>query len=329
MPVMHSLGSTIRAVFAVSLALLPRLAWAQAAPPATAFPPPAAAPAAAPTSAPQVVAPPPATAPAAPSAPAAAPSAPAASPSAPAASPSAPATAPSAPVAAPVASPPAYPAPSPWAYPPPPPGYTYGYYHPPPLPPPPLRYPDDAAVRSSPFFDAIVLVADWQYRLSESVNLGAQAGVYVVRRLRLTAKLAFPTESSADVQSDVDGRRGISFLYAFSAGFAVVRTPTFVMAPGVMFARTDVSDYGTMLGLSLPFDWVLKSGMRLGLEGGIGSAFGGRSVVDCGSNCDLPRYENRHAGVAYWLQFQIGFGLNHPGPLPPPTAPPPTAAPPR
>ncbi|HEY0463052.1 MAG TPA: hypothetical protein VGC79_02535 [Polyangiaceae bacterium] len=307
------MGPKIRAVFLVALALLPRLASAQSSPPAAAFPAPPPAAAAPATNAPAA------------SAEAAAPPPPAAV--APAAAPSAPAPAPAPPVTYPA---PAYPYPAPYPYPPPPAGYPYGYYYPPPPPPPPpppLRYPDDAAVASTPFFDAIVVAADWQNRVSQSVNLGAQAGLYLAGRVRLTAKIAFPTEGTGDQQADFgSGSKPPSFFYAFSAGFAVLRTPTFVLSPGLLFARTDVSDYGTMLGLSLPLDWVTKSGLRLGLEGGIGRAFGGQRSITCSSaavDCNQrPKFEDRDSGLALWLQFHIGFGFNHPGPLPPAAGPP-------
>lgn len=172
-----------------------------------------------------------------------------------------------------------------------------------------------------------MVAADWQNRFSEAVNLGAQAGVYVAGRARLTAKIAFPTEGMGDQQVDFGGgAKAPSFFYAFSAGFAALRTPTFVLSPGLMFARTDVSDYGSMIGFSVPLDWVTKSGLRLGLEGGLGRAFGGRSAVNCtnpgATDCNqLPRYQDRDPGVAGWLQFHLGFGFNHPGPLAPPADP--------
>jgi hypothetical protein len=200
---------------------------------------------------------------------------------------------------------------------------------PPPPPAPPLRLPDDAAVSSTPFFDAIVVAADWQHRFSESVNVGAQAGVYVAGRARLTAKIAFPTEGTADEQVDFgSGAKAPSFFYAFSAGFAALRTPTFVMSPGLMLARTDVGDYGTMVGFGLALDWVTRSGLRLGLEGGLGRAFGGRTAVSCtnagAADCNQQsRYKDREPGVAGWLQFQLGFGFNHPAPLPPTSGGPP------
>lgn len=310
---MLAMGPVNVAVFVVLLAPFPfglfaaRVASAQSQPPAAAFPEPAptkptspaiATPPAAPTS----VTPPPA----------------------------APSSAP-APAAPPPAQPPppvSYPAP--YSYPPPP-AYPDGYSYPVlvplvPAPPPPPRYGDDAAVSSSPFFDAIIVAADWNHRINESASIGAQAGVYVAHRVRLTAKISFTSEGWGDQQADFGSiSKNPSFFYAFSAGFAALRTPTFVMSPGLMFARTDVSDYGTMLGFSLPLDWVTKGGLRLGLEGALGSAFGGRRAVACsisaGDCGQQPRYQDLGSGAAFWLQFHIGFGLSHPGPLPPEVPP--------
>ena len=304
---MAGMGPRFLAIFVLSPPLLCGTAHAQSSPPAAAFGPPVTA---ATSASPAPVVTP----------------APAAGTAAPASAP------PSAPAPPPPPPPPPYPAPYPYPPPPPPPGYAYGLYYPPPPPaPPPLRYPDDAAVSSSPFFDAVVLAADWQHRFSESMNLGAQAGLYVVGRVRLTAKMAFVAESVGDQQADYgSGTKDPSFIYAFSAGVAALRTPTFVLSPGLMLARTDVADYGTMLGVSLPFDWVTNGAVRLGFEGGAGVALGGKTAVNCSTpgaaDCgQSPRYENRDAGVALWLQFQIGFGFNHPGPLPGKAAPQPVA----
>ena len=300
---MFDMGPRFRAVFVLCTAplpalLSPRVASALHQPPAAAFPEPVPAAPASPAPSP----------PAAPTA------------NAESATPSPPPQGP---------SPVAYPAPYPY---PPPSGYPYGYYPGlvpiPPVAPPPPRYAKDAAASSTPFFDAILVTADWKNRISESVSIGAQAGVFVARRVRLTAKIAFPTEGWGDQEADFgSGAKNPSLFYAFSAGYAAVSLPTFVMSPGLMLGRTDVGDYGTMLGLSVPLDWVMRSGLRLGLEGGLGRAFGGQRVIACNTpgsaDCSQqPQYAGREAGSALWLQFQIGFGFDHPGPLPPAAGPP-------
>ena len=241
----------------------------------------------------------------------------------------APIVAPAAPAAPVAAAPVGYPYPVYPVYPPPP---GYEYYYRPPAPPKP-RFNDDAAVSSTPFFDLVLVGANWENRYSEFLILGAQAGVFVAGRVRLTARIAFPMESVHDeyYSSGFDQRqvnsKALSLLYGASAGIVAVRTPTFVMSPGLAFGRTDVSDYGSMLAVSMPFDWVLATGLRVGLELNLGRAFGGRyGVTDCsgvnGCADGTVHAVDRPAGTAFWLQFNFGFGFNHPQPLPlPPPAP--------
>jgi hypothetical protein len=206
--------------------------------------------------------------------------------------------------------------PLPPGYPPPSPGY--GYYV---LPEYRPGYPEDAAVRSTPFADILVVSNAWQRRFSEGLSNGGQVGTYLAGRVRLAARLAFLTETVRDDQEDSPGRssKAPSFLYGASAGFVVFRSPHFALSPGLLFARTNVSDYGTMLGLSVPFEWVTNDGVRLGLEIAGGSVFGGSSAVSCSLNCDVApvTFEDRQSGGALWLQFQVGFGIHHPAPLVP------------
>jgi len=267
-------------------------------------------------------------------------------PAPPASSASASAVAPAPVTPAPPAAPaplPAAPAPPPGAAPAPYPGYPpplpYGYYYPPPLPPPLAkpRFPDDAAVTTSPFLDAVVGGVSWENRISQPLNVGAQAGVYLGGLVRLVARAAVPASDSTDqpgFDSSFDSsgyQRRTSdtpaLLYGASAGVVVHSTPYFALAPGLAFARTDVSDFGTMVAASAPFDWVMPSGLRMGFEVQLGQAFGGRYRYACqdtsGSLCGGPPQitRDRPSGTAFFMQFQIGFGFNHPAPLPPTASP--------
>jgi hypothetical protein len=212
----------------------------------------------------------------------------------------------------------------------------YGYYYPPPPELPKLRFPENAAVRSSPFIDLLVVGVDWQNRFSQYLNLGAQVGAFVGDRVRLTLRGVIPTDNLNDeYYGDANSfqarspSKAASFLYGASAGVVVVSTQSFVLSPGIAFARSDVSDYGTMLALSMPFEWVTASGLRVGFELNFGRAFGGRSQLQsCAGNvCAGPaQAPDRPAGTGFWMQFQIGYGFNHPAPLAPePPAVPPAA----
>ena len=215
-----------------------------------------------------------------------------------------------------------YPYPYPYPYPvyPPPPAYAYGYYPAPVLLKP--RYPENSAVSSTPFIDALVLGASWENRFSEFLNVGAQVGVYVAGRVRLTLRATIPTDKLNDeYYSDAyDGAsarsKDASFLYGASAGLVVVSTQNFALSPGVAFARSDVADYGTMLGLSMPLEWVMPNGLRVGFEVDFGRAFAGHTSAYC-STCSVPQSRDRPAGTGFMMQFQLGYGFNHPAPLPP------------
>ena len=162
----------------------------------------------------------------------------------------------------------------------------------------------------------------WDHRFSASVNVGAQIGAYVMGRVRLTAKIVFLAETVRDDQEDFPGRssKAPAFFWGGTVGLVAYRSSNFAFSPGVLLMRTNVGDYGSMAGLSLPFEWVLGSGMRIGLEAAAGRAFGGQSAVPGSSSAPLA-FENRLAGPAGWLQFQFGFGLNHPSPWAPSLGP--------
>jgi hypothetical protein len=103
----------------------------------------------------------------------------------------------------------------------------------------------------------------------------------------------------------------------------VISRQNFVLAPGVLFLRTDVADYGSFLALHAPFDWVTNDGARVGFAVGIGRSFGGSVRAECfdtGFNppeCDPgeKREFNREAGAGFYAHFQLGWGFNHPEPL--------------
>lgn len=80
-------------------------------------------------------------------------------------------------------------------------------------------------------------------------------------------------------------------------------------------ARANVSDYGSMLTLSMPFEWVTDDGTRFGFEVDIGRAFGGKITARCEFDPCTPGDEqelDRPAAPAFFAAFQLGWGFNHP-----------------
>ncbi len=187
---------------------------------------------------------------------------------------------------------------------------------------------------ASPFFDAMLVGALIDERFSDAFMFGGQAGVYIANRLRLTARLMVPT----DPQSESSQSRLPAFsyddelpdfLFGATAGVVVSQRSTFVFSPGFALHRTNQSNHGTIIGADFPFEWVLRGGVRFGLEATVGRALGGSVHGECVDQSVPPMFclageqvdEDRDSGVAFMLGFQVGFGLGYPDPLPKETKP--------
>ena len=165
-------------------------------------------------------------------------------------------------------------------------------------------------------------------RYGDPFVFGVQGGAYLGELVRVAIRLEMPTENARDEYNSWDAvpapgpgtgsftssRRSEAptLLYGATLGAVATSSDNFVFAPGVVFVRSDVSDYGSMLGISMPFEWVTSRGMRFGLELDLGRAFGGtvhqETCTDQG-NCSTGNAD-RPAGRAFALRFQMGFGFN-------------------
>ncbi len=227
----------------------------------------------------------------------------------------------------PGAYPPGYPAPYPYpgGYPPPYYPYPPPYYpYPPPPEEPAKQLPVDASVRGSPFVDGLITGAFFENRFESAVNVGVQVGMYAGGRVRLTARLlAYTDTSSSSTNYDASNpyyyptsSQHPTILWGASAGYALVAGRSFALSPGLVFMGADKSN-GYFLGLGLPFDWVLSSGLRIGFEVAYGRAFGGTYEASCNSTTcpqGTTAEFDRPAGTGLLLQFALGFGFNHPDP---------------
>jgi hypothetical protein len=204
--------------------------------------------------------------------------------------------------------------------------------------------------------DLLAAGYDFEQRFSNLTTFGVQVGGYFFRRVRLVGRIMLPIEKLGDRASTESTQFSLgyqqvrserpTFLYGGALGIVAANNHNFVFSPGLAFVRTDVSDYGTFVGLSLPFEWVTESGLRVGTEVNVGRAFGGVIRLNCFSTgvnpvCDSDRTADRRAGTGIFFDFQIGWGFNRPEPVPQaappaaqtpgappaPTAPPAAAAP--
>jgi hypothetical protein len=190
------------------------------------------------------------------------------------------------------------------------------------------RYPEEASTMASPFFDAMLLGALVDERFSDGFMFGAQVGGYFGNRFRLAGRFVIPSDASDEASAFRIGyayhSELPSFMYGATAGVVVSQRATFVFSPGFALHRTDLADYGTIIGANFPFEWVLRGGVRFGLEAAVGRALGGRIRYQCiePTQCGADETEeDRDSGVAFMLSFSVGFGLGYPDPLPRKSAP--------
>lgn len=189
--------------------------------------------------------------------------------------------------------------------------------------------PEDFVLRQSPWVDFTLTSFFMGERVSNFLNLGVQFGGYVVDRMRLSARLVVPLEQVDDDYSVYNGispqvagggffqpvdSPNMSVLYSGSVGIILSNTKTFVFAPGVLVQRTDVNDYGTSIGLQLPFEWTTQRHLRVGFELSIGHAFGGTVTRSCyvSSSVSCGQDEiDRPGATTILVQYGMGWSLGH------------------
>jgi hypothetical protein len=151
--------------------------------------------------------------------------------------------------------------------------YPYQYGQPPaaPAPTPQPRLADDHAAGTSPFVDGLIALGILENRFGHAFDVGVQAGMFIASRVRIAGRLiAFISDPEDDVDIYSSGEfeetptDPPSVLYGTAIGFAVLSRPTFVLSPSVVFARTDVQDYGSFVGLGIPVEWVMEEGLGIG-----------------------------------------------------------------
>ena len=174
-------------------------------------------------------------------------------------------------------------------------------------------------------------------RFGDPLVFGVQGGGYLGSSVRLAIRLEMPTKNARDeYEDDSVPPTGLgptptpptftsssprdsappTLFYGGTLGLIATRGENFVFAPGLLFMRSDVSDYGSVVGISMPFEWITARGMRFGLELDLGRAFGGTvrtqtctSNTTSGAQSCTESEMDRPAGRAFALRFQMGFGL--------------------
>jgi len=195
--------------------------------------------------------------------------------------------------------------------------------------------PSDAALGYSPFLSGTLGGIAIGERFSSSAYLGAELGAFF-GRWRVSARTLFPFGVHQPTGEALSNPEFLSIpsekpalLYGVSAGAAAYVSTGFVASVGLNFMRSDVSDFGNTLGLSLPLEWITRWGLRVGVEPGFLHAFGGEVLGECSpgfappfnpsdASCDVGeiRAFDRESGNGFWVHFLLGIPFATPEPQP-------------
>lgn len=194
--------------------------------------------------------------------------------------------------------------------------------------------PPDAARRYSPFFNGMLGGLSVGRRFDSNAYFGAELGAFFGPwRASLRAWFPFGVQQETGLTMSNQEFRSIAatkpaLIGGATLGVALYSGPGFVASFGVAFMRTDVPDFGNLLGVSLPLEWVTRGGVRIGTEPGFLGAFGGEVVAECNRFDPMPstrecddgelRAFDRESGTGVWLHFLIGIPFDSPPPVPVP-----------
>jgi hypothetical protein len=197
-------------------------------------------------------------------------------------------------------------------------------------------------VQTTPFLDATIGSVSLKERFTGILVGSVQFGTFIARRVRVAGRLGV-FMSEAEVENygidglpsgfDVtEGDERPTVLGSASLGYAVVHGEGFALSPSLSAVVSDVGAYGVGVGLALPFEWVSRSGMRIGFEIAGFRATGGSVRARCTASsftpgptppCDGPtpagdgevREFDRPNGSGFYAGFQLGWGLSQPEPV--------------
>ncbi len=202
------------------------------------------------------------------------------------------------------------------------------------------QVPDDAAVRCTPFINALLGGMTVSRRFDSGAYVGAEVGGFLGGHFRasLRAVFTFGVQQPTGIQLSNPEFYSIhsekpALVWGGSLGFALYKSQGFVLSVTANFMRTDVGDFGNLVGLSLPFEWITRGAKRVGFEFGVLEAYGGETLGECGSmpgalpsfpaqranpECDIGevRAFDREKGSGVWLHMVLGLPYDTPDPVP-------------
>jgi len=128
------------------------------------------------------------------------------------------------------------------------------------------------AVRASPFVQMLSGAFHLRERVSSAVAFGGEVGGFVLDRFRGSVRALVPVSDVTDQANDEDAS---AWLWGVSLGVAADRQSGFVLSPSLQYLGIVGGDYGHTLGIHVPFEWLGRSGLRIGFDFAMLYGFGG------------------------------------------------------
>ncbi len=134
-------------------------------------------------------------------------------------------------------------------------------------------------------------------RVSSGIAFGGEVGGFAYDRLRASVRALVPVSEARDQATDDDAS---VWLWGMSLGVAAERQTGFLLSPSLQYLGMVGGDYGHTLGIHVPFEWLGRSGFRIGFDFAMLYGFGGSYQTDSG------RVEERPNSAGFTINFLLG-----------------------
>ncbi len=174
-----------------------------------------------------------------------------------------------------------------------------------------------AAVRASPFINMLAGAFLLRERVSTGAAFGGEVGVFAHERFRAGARALVPVASVNDeISAPAENGEASVWLWGLSVGAAANRQDDFSLSPSLQYMHIAGGDFGDTFGFLVPFEWLTRSGLRIGFDFSLVYGFGGKySKVACplGTQCVSPTQDvDRPNSAGFGLNFFLGHVFRMP-----------------
>lgn len=171
------------------------------------------------------------------------------------------------------------------------------------------------AVRASPFVQMLGGGFHLRERLSSAAAFGGEFGFFAWDRLRAGVRAIIPVADLNDEASDAAVAGDPSaWMWGVSVGAATSRQAGFVMSPSLQFMEISGRDYGHLIGILVPFEWLSRSGFRVGFDFSVLYGFGGTYRTKPCPTCNTPDpIVDRPNSAGFTVNLVLGHVFTMPG----------------